>query len=328
MKVCLVSAATANDFDNREVAESEAVRNIAEHAPLGILSLAGVLERERLAPEIVDLNRLYYDWLRSEEQQRGEIDLTAYAARRFAPLSFDFYGFSTICSSYPLTLRIAREVKRLHPEAVIALGGPQASVVDTATMNAYPFVDIVIRGEAEESFPKVLEALDSGRQPASVPGVTYRFGKTVLRNANGPLIMDLDSLPYPAFHLYPHVDKVSYLPLELGRGCPFACTFCSTNDFFRRRFRLKSPDRILAEMRMMKEVYGITTFDLVHDMFTVDRKRVVAFCEAVIASGEKFYWGCSARTDCIDEELIEMLSRAGCRGIFFGIETGSLRLQK
>src|SRR5206468_67670 len=107
-------------------------------APLGILSLAGVLERNGLTPEIVDLNRLYYDCLRSEEHQRGEIDFTGYAARHFASRSFDFYGFSTICSSYPLTLRIAREVKRLHPDSVVALGGPQASVVDAATMKAYP----------------------------------------------------------------------------------------------------------------------------------------------------------------------------------------------
>jgi len=67
---------------------------------------------------------------------------------------------------------------------------------------------------------------------------------------------------------------------------------------------------------------------LVHDMFTVDRKRVVAFCEALLESKEEFFWGCSARTDCVDEELIELMSKAGCRGIFFGIETGSRRMQK
>ena len=81
-------------------------------------------------------------------------------------------------------------------------------------------------------------------------------------------------------------------------------------------------------MRLVRDVYGITTFDLIHDMFTVDRKRVIAFCEAVIATGEEFYWNCSARTDCIDEEMIAIMARAGCRAIFFGIETGSARLQK
>jgi hypothetical protein len=148
-----------------------------------------------------------------------------------------------------------------------------------------------------------------------------------MRNANGPLILDLDTLPFPAFHLYPHMEKCTYIPLELGRGCPFACTFCSTNDFFRRRFRLKSPQHMLAEMRRIKDTYGIQSFDLVHDMFTVDRKRVAEFCHALLDSGEKFYWGCSARSDCIDDQLIELMAQAGCRGIFFGIETGSARLQ-
>jgi hypothetical protein len=85
---------------------------------------------------------------------------------------------------------------------------------------------------------------------------------------------------------------------------------------------------MIEQMRDIKRTYGIDTFDLVHDMFTVDRKRVVAFCQALLECGETFYWSCSARTDCIDEELTELMAQAGCRGIFFGIETGSPRMQK
>jgi radical SAM superfamily enzyme YgiQ (UPF0313 family) len=62
-------------------------------------------------------------------------------------------------------------------------------------------------------------------------------------------------------------------------------------------------------------------------MFTVDRRRVVVFCEAMIASGEKFTWSCSARTDCVDEPLLELMAHAGCHGLFFGIEAGSVRMQ-
>ena len=76
---------------------------------------------------------------------------------------------------------------------------------------------------------------------------------------------------------------------------------------------------MIAEMRRATEIYGINQFDLVHDMFTVDRKRVVAFCEALLDCPVKFFWGCSARTDCIDDELIALMAKAGCRGIFFGI---------
>jgi hypothetical protein len=86
-------------------------------------------------------------------------------------------------------------------------------------------------------------------------------------------------------------------------------------------------------MRRVRQTYGVNSFELVHDMFTVDRKRVVAFCEVLLENNRKnpedeFIWGCSARTDCVDEELISLMSKAGCRGIFFGIETGSKRMQK
>src|SRR5215468_7499800 len=330
MKVCLISAPTANQLGNRAVREVDAARIMGELAPVGILSLAAVLEEKGLQPEVVDLNRVYFEWLQSSHQQERtrEADFCRFAGSWFTDRQFDFFGLSTVCSSYPLTIRVAGELKRLHPESTVALGGPQASVVDLSTMRAYPFIDLVVRGEAEQTLPQLLDALDSGSSMVSVPGVTFRQGGEVLRTPDAPLILDLDSLPFPAFHLFPDVRFCRHFPMELGRGCPFACTFCSTNDFFRRRFRLKSPEHMIAEMRRVKQTYGINSFELVHDMFTVDRKRVVAFCEALLACDEKFYWGSSARTDCIDEELIELMARAGCRGIFFGIESGSARMQK
>jgi hypothetical protein len=80
-------------------------------------------------------------------------------------------------------------------------------------------------------------------------------------------------------------------------------------------------------MRSLASAYTVTDFDLIHDMFTVDKRRVEAFCEAMIASGEEFTWACSARTDCVDEPLLELMAEAGCKGLFFGIETGSSRMQ-
>jgi radical SAM superfamily enzyme YgiQ (UPF0313 family) len=326
MKVCLISAATANQFDGRTVDEAEAARIMGELAPVGILSLAAVLEAKGLQPEVVDLNRIYYSWLQGSNRKRS--DFCNFAGDYFASRDFDFFGFSTVCSSYPLTLRLAAEIKRTHPQSAIVLGGPQASVVDLATMRAFPFIDLIVRGEAEHTLPELVDALAGSGSLAMVPGVTFRRDGEILRSPDAPLVLDLDALPFPAFHLFPDVRFCRHFPLELGRGCPFSCTFCSTNDFFRRRFRLKSPAHMIAEMQRVRETYGISSFELVHDMFTVDRKRVVEFCEALIESKEEFTWGCSARTDCIDEELISLMARAGCRGIFFGIETGSRRMQK
>jgi radical SAM superfamily enzyme YgiQ (UPF0313 family) len=326
MKVCLISAPTANQLGNPAVDEKEAARIMGELAPVGVLSLAAVLEARGLQPEVVDLNRVYYSWL--QDSARGKIDFHGFAGACLAGRDVDFFGFSTVCSSYPLTLRIAAEVKRARGKSVIALGGPQASVVDAATLRAFPCIDLVVRGEAEQTLPELVDALGGSSPLAAVPGITFRQGKEIARNPDAPLVADLDALPFPAFHLFPDVRFCRHFPLELGRGCPFACTFCSTNDFFRRRFRLKSPGQMIADMRRVRQTYGINSFELVHDMFTVDRKRVVEFCEALLENKEEFYWGCSARTDCVDEELIELMAQAGCRGIFFGIETGSARMQK
>jgi radical SAM superfamily enzyme YgiQ (UPF0313 family) len=227
-----------------------------------------------------------------------------------------------------LTIRIAEQIKRNNPDAIIILGGPQASAVDVATLQAFPFVDLIVRGEADETLLRVLQTGVRSPALALVPGITFRSGGSVVRNPEAPVVMDLDALPFPAFDLLPWTEPPFYFPIEIGRGCPFSCTFCSTNDFFRRRFRLKSPQAVLAQIARVRIDHRVRRFDLVHDMFTVDRKRVVAFCEALLESGEQIEWGCSARTDCVDNELIELMYRAGCRSLFFGVETGSPRLQR
>src|ERR1700704_2547240 len=108
MKVCLISAPTANQFYHRAVGETEAARIMGELAPVGILSLAAVLEAKGLQPEVVDLNRVYYEWLQSKRSQSNvDTDFCHFAGDYFAGRDFDFFGFSTVCSSYPLTLRIA-----------------------------------------------------------------------------------------------------------------------------------------------------------------------------------------------------------------------------
>ena len=326
MNLCLVSAPTATDFEDPADAQSSAVRHPAETPTLGLLALAAVLDADGGSPAIVNLNSSYYDYLAGGRS--GVDGFAPWAADVILSTQADVYGFSSISSSYPTTLRIAECVKRSQPGCVIVLGGPQASVVDVRTLATFPFVDYVLRGEADETLPLFLSELSGDRRFSSVPGLTWRSPFGPVRNVNASPIQDLDVLPLPAFHLTGELANATSAPLELGRGCPFACTFCSTNDFFRRKFRLKSPQRMLSDMRAIASTWGIRSFELTHDMFTVDRRKVAEFCECMLASGEDFTWTCSARTDCVDEELLELLARAGCRAMFFGVETGSQRLQR
>lgn len=325
MNICLATAPIATDFKNRDELDSCLGESAVSGPQLGVLSLGAVLEARHDTVRVVDLDQAYLTYLDSPNQVRS---FAEEAANLIASDSADVYGFSTICSSYPLTVRIAQAVKAVRPGSMVLFGGPQATVVDRQTLTAFPFIDCVLRGESEITLPALLEELAGDRQLSRVPSLTFRCGFELRRTASAPVIEDLDAIPTPAFHLTGSLRGLTRAPLELGRGCPFACTFCSTNDFFRRKFRLRSPGRVIREMRDMANTYGIQQFELIHDMFTVDRRRVVSFCEAVMASGDGFQWSCSARTDCVDNELLDLMARAGCVGIFYGVESGSQRMQK
>jgi radical SAM superfamily enzyme YgiQ (UPF0313 family) len=327
MKLGLVTAAIATDFEDAGDAEDSQVRGFSASPQLGPLSLASIAEQVGALPYLINLDRLYYRYL-GELGSRGLNDFPAWVAPLIVASGADIYGFSSICSSYPLQIRIAEFVKRERPDCTIVFGGPQASVVDLSTLSAFPFIDFILRGESERSLPLFLEEWSGKRQFAAVPGLTYHTPFGPARNPDAPIIQDLDSLPLPAYHLTDELNGAPFASLEIGRGCPFSCTFCSTNDFFRRKFRMKSPRHMLHEMRVISRDYGIDVFELTHDMFTVDRKRVVAFCRQLLESGERFLWTCSARTDCVDEELLELMAAAGCKSLFFGVETGSRRMQR
>jgi hypothetical protein len=325
MNVCLVSAPVATDFKTRDEIDSCLGEPAVSEPQLGVLSLAAVLETRHHKVRVVDLDQAY---LANLDSPRQASSFAEHAAQLIVAEPADVYGFSSICSSYPLTVRIAKAVKAARSESMVLFGGPQASVVDWQTLAAFSFVDFVLRGEAEVTLPVLLDELAGEGRLSIVPGLTYRCRSQLCRNGAAPIIDNLDALPSPAYHLTGGLRGADKASLELGRGCPYACTFCSTNDFFRRKFRLRSPERVIRDMEQIANAYGILQFELIHDMFTVDRRRVVSFCEAMLASGNGFEWSCSARTDSVDEELLELMARAGCVGIFYGVESGSQRLQK
>ena len=109
MKFCIVSPPTVSEF-GPELAESEAILRLAEHAPVGVLTLAAVLEQGGRPIDIVDMNQLYYEYLHAPDEDRAG-DFCAYSVNRLSEFDCDILGFGTICSSYPLTLRIAEALK-------------------------------------------------------------------------------------------------------------------------------------------------------------------------------------------------------------------------
>ncbi|MFZ5823909.1 MAG: B12-binding domain-containing radical SAM protein [Bacillota bacterium] len=269
---------------------------------------------------------------------RNEISLDAEGIRRAGHQILEnpapVLGFTSMCGSYAAALRIARECKRLDPSRFILFGGPHASFVDVDTLQRFGFVDAIVIGEGEQTLLELLQALDSGQSLHYIQGLTFRDGDRVVQTERRPVVNDLDLLPFPAFHLIPNVDayyegeSVRFMEIEAGRGCPFNCNFCSTSLFFTRRYRVKSPQRIVAEMRWLKEHWNIQSFGLLHDNLTSRKEKVRELCRFIMDTGEEFEWFCSSRADTIDRDLINTMTEAGCRGVFFGVETGSPDMQK
>ena len=261
---------------------------------------------------------------------RGELRLDESLYREIADqivrMRPDVVGLTTLGCNFICTLKIANYLKRFDPNLPILLGGPHATVLDRIIIERFQQFDVIVRNEAELKLIPLLNALPSGRLD-DVPGITFLRGSDVAVNPGDPIIEDLDAIPIGAYGRYPIKDlQLDWLRVDAGRGCPFKCTFCSTASFFGRRYRLKSAGRLVAELEYLRAEFGISTFSLTHDLFTVNRKKVIEFCQA--AAGKGFVWKCSARMDCVDPELLEIMYDAGCRNIYYGIETGSRRMQE
>ena len=293
------------------------------HPHLGLTSLAAVAARDNHTVAI-------YDPKREIRFGRHPYDETFYhrATADILRLEPEAVGFTTLGCSFIFAVNVAALIKQREPDLPVLLGGPHATMLDRQILQAYAQFDIIVRHEAEETLPPLLAKLET-RAFDGIPGITWRDGRNAAPKATAglPKVEDLDRLPIPLYDLYPVTELgLDLMRVEAGRGCPFACTFCSTSSFFQRDYRLKSPDRIVREMDLLHARYGTTEFKLDHDLFTVNRRKVLAFCEAVEERG--YRWRVSARTDCVDVELLEKMALAGCIGLYFGIETGSKRMQR
>ena len=292
-------------------------------APVGLLALSAVLRQAGHAdPILFDTNLAIIN---------GEIPLDdgfyQSAAVRICAHEPEILGFMTECDSYHHVLQIMEAVKRLRPSCRCVLGGPHASAVAKATMARRPFVDAIVIGEGERTIVDLIAAYAEGRAEA-VPGVLRRGrGGEMLDGGARPLVPELDDLPIPAYDLYRGSPEEEIF-IEVGRGCPFQCTFCSTAPFWQRRHRVKSPARILEEILLVQRLYKSKRVHFTHDLLTTDKHWVADLCHTLIKAGSPVKWTCSARTDTVDHDLLSIMAKAGCNAIYFGIESGSARVLK
>lgn len=253
-----------------------------------------------------------------------------------APKCVSFYSLSNL---YHAVLRIAREIRLQSPQTHLVLGGPQATLTALETMKAMEFIDFVCTGEGENTVVPFFRALlrEEGKGLGEISGLFYRQNGSVLCGRAPVPQTDLETLPYWDDRLLlPNMGAGEadissdqyFMPIDTGRGCPFQCTFCSTSYVWNRKYRLKSAKRIIEDIRYYQQKFGIHSFDVAHDAFTVNEKLVTELCDHIKESGLDIKWKCSTRIDCISKELILKMKEAGLSHISLGVESGSRRMQE
>ncbi|MBI4243789.1 MAG: B12-binding domain-containing radical SAM protein [Planctomycetes bacterium] len=287
--------------------------------PLGIMTVATMLKQRSIEPILIDLPMA----------ENAEKDISNFFRVISERVNTDtiFIGFSTVCNTFPRSLYLASLIKKLYPDIPIVFGGPQASSCAAYLIKKYDFIDLIICGEIEAIFDNFMDSILS-KNFSSSTGILARDSIHLNNNPVMAPTVPIDSIPRVDFETYSRLDPGEPIPIEVGRGCPYGCTFCSTKDFFRRRFRLKSPDSIVGDISRIVAESGVKRFTFIHDMLTTNKKLLAEVCRLMIKSGLNVKWTCMARVDMVDEQLLALMSDAGCWHVYFGLESGSQRIQK
>ncbi|HEX5038093.1 MAG TPA: radical SAM protein [bacterium] len=316
-KICLINPPTT-------LSSSRAL-----YFPMALVCLGSVLKKKGYESSIID-----FDLAVRENSSLGTWEaFKEYAVHELQGTQSRIFGISSISSNYPIALLLAAAIKERIPDARVILGGPQPSSVPEETLRACPWVDVIVIGEGEETLLDLVKTDWTKDSLRTIPGIAFLENREPVITPKRQLLDNLDTIPLPDFSLVPLKKYLAINPaiplVEAGRGCPFLCSFCSTALMWERNFRVKTPARVLKEMRRLNEDYGLTSFSLTHDNFTTSHRYVDEFCGYFAQyNSEGFIWSASARPDTLNMDRLQALRDAGCRGLFFGIDSGSPTIQK
>ncbi|MCP3943760.1 MAG: radical SAM protein [Desulfobacteraceae bacterium] len=288
--------------------------------PLGIGYIASYLEEDDHNVSILDASAMELS-----------IDQTVQNISEFAP---DVVGLSVLTNYSEFANELSSAIKAKLSGVTILLGGPHATYFYNEILDAMPGVDHVLYGEVDTSIKKYFRALKDPEKLSQLNGLCYR-SKTgqVIINDPPELLDDLDKIPMPAWHLY---DFTLYRPLPLqyknypyftlitSRGCVWRkCKFCFQAGYCAPKFRRQSPERVVREMEILQNKYGVNEVNFWDDTFLLNKKWLIEFTSLLKEKKLKFTWTASGRVNHVDEEMLKMVYDAGCWSIFVGIESGN-----
>ena len=314
MKVLLVNPPR---FQNTPVIREERCEITERYSvlpPYSLLQIAALLRKAGHQVWLIDANgeNIVYDEL-SRRLQGLAYDAVIF---RFTPTTFDFdiqtANLSGSLSPQATTIAICWTLRTM-PQEVLAKA---------------PSLDIYVRHEYEVTVPNLVDALANGTDLAQVAGISYRQANSIVHNPDAQPIVDYDSLPMPAYDLLPSFRNYfintpvgkPFTIMYTSKGCPYSCIFCTVA---RTKWKKRSAPSILEELKYLKRNYSIKTVSFFDETFTIDHQRVVDIAQGVREARLGIKWYCNTRVDLVDEELMQIMYKGGCRGISYGVESAS-----
>jgi len=281
--------------------------------PYSLLQIASILRAEGHEVHLIDANGWNLSWEHVNERVK-KIEYNALIFR-LTPTTFDWDA------------KVAAISKKNHPSAITAGICWTLRTVPLEVLKGSHDLDIYIMHEYETVTSLLISAISQGTELSSVPGIAYKNDDEIGISDPVVPVSDWDSLPLPAYDLLPSLKNYfintphgsPFTIMYASKGCPYSCIFCTVRN---TRLKKRSAGSILNELRYLKEKFGIRTISFFDETFTIDRKRVVAISE-VIRNELKIVWYCNTRVDLVDRDLLKIMYGGGCRGISYGIESGS-----
>lgn len=284
--------------------------------PLGILYIGTILKQNGYSVKIKDL---MVDSFTKEGFSKVLNDLKP-----------KVIGLSTYNEAWKAHKILSNIIKEILPNTKIIAGGAFASFCYEDILNQTP-TDYILRGEGDYSFLKLVDCIlhKSNDGIENVGGIVLKKPDgTFYINGMPERIANLDELPFPDRDL---IDRSQYLvpyTISTARGCPGDCIFCSSRSFWGKKVSLRSSKSVFDEVMYLYDKYKMDIFYIADDTFTASPKRVREFCNMLKDSKISFFWGCESRADVITDELMNLLSEAGCRKLQIGLESADNEILK
>ena len=286
--------------------------------PLGLAYIGAVLEENDVKVTILDAPAL-------------DMDFEGYK-RELAHKHVDLLGVQTTTPTIKQALTVGKITKELHPECMVTMGGYHATFMPEQVLRENDFVDVVVRNEGEYTTLELVDAIENEKPLRNIDGINYRDGNRIVETPKRMPIEDLDALPFPARHLLPMSEYMLFgrkqvlATMICSRGCPMGCSFCASSAMHGRRVRFRSPENAADEMEQVVDDYKVRMIGFMDDTFTLFPKWVYSFCKGIISRGIDVVWGCTARVDRFNKELLSQMWKAGCRTLLFGVESGNQKI--